>query len=100
MTDSIIAEIAKVRPHDTWLEMKLSELNTEYQHLLEDHHRLVRDNSKLRTNINCLRSGMDEIPEKPIKQLNSCIFKPILIICHKLLFVQFDTQQQKIHYKR
>jgi len=65
MIDSIIAEISKARPHDTWLTIKLSEINAEYQSLLEDHHRLIRDNSKLRTNINRLRAGMDEITTKP-----------------------------------
>ena len=65
MIDSIIAEITKAHPHDTWLAMKFSEINTEYQNLLEDHHRLIRDNSKLRTNINRLRAGMDEITTKP-----------------------------------
>ena len=64
MVDSIISEINKERPYDTWLEMKLSELKGEYQSLLDDYLRLVRDNSKLRMNINHLRSKVSELARR------------------------------------
>jgi predicted nuclease with TOPRIM domain len=59
MTSATLTEIAKARAHDEWLQLKLSELESEYQNLLEDHHRLVKDNSKLRTTINQLRAGLE-----------------------------------------
>ena len=61
MTRSIINEIAKARPHDTWVHNKLHELGKEYGVLLDDHHRLVRDNSKLRMTINQLRVDIDDL---------------------------------------
>lgn len=59
MTSTTITEIAKARPHDSWLHRKLAELEKEYSDLLDDHHRLVRDNSKLRTTVNRLRAGLE-----------------------------------------
>jgi len=59
MTNTIIAEIAKARPLDEWLQIKLSKLEAECKNLLDDHHRLVRDNSKLRTTIHRLRAGLE-----------------------------------------
>ena len=61
MTSTTITEIAKVRSHDTWLNDKLAELEAEYQSLLDDHHRLVRDNSKLRMAINQLRADISDL---------------------------------------
>ena len=61
MTSTAIAEIAKARSHDTWLNDKLAELEMEFGDLLDDHHRLVGDNSKLRMIINQLRWNIDEL---------------------------------------
>ena len=61
MTSPVITDIAKARSHDTWLNDKLAVLEKEYGELLDDHHRLVRENSKLRMTINQLRWDIDEL---------------------------------------
>jgi hypothetical protein len=57
--NEIIQEILIKRPTDKWLHDKLEELEEEYGKLLDDHHRLVKDNSKLRTTIHRLRAGLE-----------------------------------------
>ena len=62
MTSPVITDIAKARSHDTWLYDKLAVLEKEYGELLDDHHRLVRENSKLRMTMRPLHNYVDFRP--------------------------------------
>jgi len=62
MNNSTIAEIAKSRPNDAWLQKKLSALETEIVDILNDRNRLIAELSKARTTINRIRAGLSDAP--------------------------------------
>lgn len=53
-----ITEIANRRPHDAWLQMKLSELEAEIADISADRNRLIIELSKTRITINRLLAGI------------------------------------------
>ena len=63
MTSPTIAEIAKRRPHDTWLQKKLADLDLEMADLCADRNRLITELSRARNAINHFRAGLDVAPE-------------------------------------
>jgi hypothetical protein len=55
----IIKEIVNKFPHNTWLQMKLAELDIEVTEISQDRNRLVSELSKARSTINRLRAEID-----------------------------------------
>ena len=72
MTHSTIAEIAKRRPHDTWLQTKLADLELEMADLWADRNRLIAELSRARTTINHLRAGLEVAPEQRSRKERVC----------------------------
>ncbi len=56
MTNPTITDIAKNRPHDAWLQIKLSELEAEIADISNDCNRLLSELCKARNTINRLRA--------------------------------------------
>ena len=57
--NEIIKEIIQKNPNNTWLKMKLIELDLEITEINKDRNRLVSELSKARTEINLLRAGLE-----------------------------------------
>jgi len=57
--NEIIKEIVKKYPNNTWLQMKLAELDIEFAEINQDRNRLVSILSKARNAINQLRAQID-----------------------------------------
>ena len=55
-----ITEIANRRPHDAWLKIKLSELETEIADISADRNRLIIELSRARNQIHRLLAGIQE----------------------------------------
>jgi hypothetical protein len=55
-----ITEIANKRPHDTWLKLKLSELEAEMADITADRNRLIIELSRARNQIYRLLAGIQE----------------------------------------
>lgn len=55
----IIKKIVKKYPHDAWLQMKLAELNIEFDEISRDRNRLVSELGNARNTINRLRAEID-----------------------------------------
>jgi predicted nucleic acid-binding Zn-ribbon protein len=57
--NEIIKEIVKKYPNNTWLQMKLAELDIEFAEINQDRNRLVSALSNARNTINRLRAQID-----------------------------------------
>ena len=60
MLSTTITEITNKRPHDTWLKLKLSELDAEIADINADRNRLTLELSRARNQIYRLRAGIQE----------------------------------------
>jgi len=60
MLSSTITEITNKRPNDTWLKLKLSELDAEIADINADRNRLTLELSRARNQIYRLRAGIRE----------------------------------------
>jgi hypothetical protein len=60
MLSSTITEITNKRPNDTWLKLKLSELDAEIADINADRNRLTLELSRARNQIYRLRAGIQE----------------------------------------
>ena len=60
MLSSTITEITNKRPHDTWLKLKLSEIDAEIADINADRNRLTLELSRARNQIYRLRAGIQE----------------------------------------
>lgn len=55
----IIKEIVKKYPHDVWLQLKMAELDLEFEQIRQDRNRLLFEFSQSRDTISQLRAGID-----------------------------------------
>ena len=60
MLFTTITEITNMRPHDTWLKLKLSELDAEIADINADRNRLTLELSRARNQIHRLLAGIQE----------------------------------------